>query len=228
MNDGDLFLQAIRDGDLDRVEIMLVESPDLVEVEDDAGVSAILTAVYYNKLKIADLLLSQGKPLSIWEAAAVGQFDRVAELIGEDQEMINAYAPDGFTPLGLAAYFGHPDLLYLLLQQGALPNRPAKNAAMVCPIHSAVAHRRPEVTLFMVSELIDHGADVNAVQQGGWTPLHQAAASGQVELVKMLFEKGADVHLLSNEGKSALDMARERNQQEVVSFLKDLEGAQSS
>jgi ankyrin repeat protein len=71
----------------------------------------------------------------------------------------------------------------------------------------------------MVTELVDHGADVNAAQQGGWTALHQAAAHGQIQLVELLLSKGAEINSASNEGKTPLDMAHENQQEDVINLL---------
>jgi len=51
------------------------------------------------------------------------------------------------------------------------------------------------------------GADVNARDQEGSTPLHNAASMGHVELIEYLLSKGADVTAINREGRSTADMA---------------------
>jgi len=57
---------------------------------------------------------------------------------------------------------------------------------------------------FLVEEL---GADVNARDHEGYSPLHHAASRGDVELIRYLVEKGADVTALSRRGQTTADMA---------------------
>ena len=61
----------------------------------------------------------QDRALNIFEAAATGQTARVRELIAANPALLNAYAPDGFHPLGLAAFFGNKATVEVLLQAGA-------------------------------------------------------------------------------------------------------------
>ncbi|MCY4646352.1 MAG: ankyrin repeat domain-containing protein [Gammaproteobacteria bacterium] len=61
----------------------------------------------------------------------------------------------------------------------------------------------PSVKL-LVEEL---GADVNARDHNGYTPLHFAAARGDNDLILYLVEKGADVMAVSRRGQTVVDMA---------------------
>lgn len=57
----------------------------------------------------------------------------------------------------------------------------------------------------MVEKALAAGASVNAKDsESGYTPLMEAATSGQVEIVKLLLEKKADVHIQDNNGFTAL------------------------
>jgi ankyrin repeat protein len=67
--------------------------------------------------------------------------------------------------------------------------------------------------------LIEAGADVNAVQQAGFTPLHAAAMTGQLELAKLLLDRGADRGAKTDDGRTALAMARDAKQQALIDLL---------
>jgi uncharacterized protein len=57
---------------------------------------------------------------------------------------------------------------------------------------------------FLVEEL---GADVNARDHNGYTPLHHAAARGDNELIQYLVSRGADVKAVARSGQTTVDMA---------------------
>ena len=68
--------------------------------------------------------------------------------------------------------------------------------------------------------LIQNGADVDAVQNGGFTALHAAAHNGQIEMIKLLVAAGANPKLKNNKNKTPEDLAREKGHEEVVEYLK--------
>ncbi len=55
-----------------------------------------------------------------------------------------------------------------------------------------------------VQRLLDHGANVNAIDENGWQPLHEAVHSGQLDIVKLLVERGADISAKTNNGGTPL------------------------
>lgn len=61
-----------------------------------------------------------------------------------------------------------------------------------------------------VKTLVNRGADVNAVDNSGFTPLHQAASYGFVDKAKFLLEKGARLDVVSKAGTTPLHLAAER------------------
>ncbi len=67
--------------------------------------------------------------------------------------------------------------------------------------------------------LLEHGAEVNARQEGGWTALHAASQNGDVEMVRLLIAGGADVQMRADNQQNALDLALSKGHQAVVDLL---------
>ena len=212
------FLAEVTGGDSARVRALLEESPSLAAAKNEDGVSAPLLALYHRKRETAALLVARKEalsPLDVFEAAAFGKTARLESLLDEEPALVDAYAADGFFPLGLAAFFGHEEAVRLLLARGANPNLSAQNAMKVAAIHAASAAGSLPVALL----LVDAGADVNAVQQAGFTPLHAAAMAGRADLAKLFLERGADPSAKADDGRTALAMAKDAKHQAVTDLL---------
>lgn len=59
----------------------------------------------------------------------------------------------------------------------------------------------------LVRYLVDHGANVRAVNANAETALHNAARAANVETVRYLMDQGADVHAITTEGETILHTA---------------------
>lgn len=206
---------AVKKGDHAAVERLIRADPALLDFREN-GVTPLLTAYYYGQNEVAERLRALRSPVDIFEAAAAGDAVRVRELIARDPGSVNAYAEDGFQPLGLAAFFKRPDVVRVLLDAGADPNAVSRNAMKVTPLHSAVADDGHGAIARM---LLAAGADPNVRQRHGWTPLHGAAQMGDVELLRLLLEKGADASAANDEGKTALVIASERGHRAALELL---------
>lgn len=208
--------EAIRTNDAAKARELIVQDPSLVNARMESGLSTVLFATYYGRKEIVELLLAGGAQLDLFEAGAVGKVDRVAEILDGQPLCVNDYAADGFTPLGLASFFGHAAVVTLLLERGAEVNAASKNAQRVMPLHSAVAARHFSIATI----LLDRGADANAKQQEGITPLQEAAQTGQVEMVELLLKHGADVEAKKDDGQTALAIAEQYGRQDAAELLR--------
>jgi len=75
--------------------------------------------------------------------------------------------------------------------------------------------------LDVVDELLDDGADVNASDEDGHTPLMEAAAAGDLAIIDLLLERGGDPNLWG-QGDNVLTHAAKSGNREVVEFLRPL------
>ena len=208
--------EVVRAGDVSRLQALLATNPGLANVRNDRGHSPVLIAQYHRRPEAVAALLAAGPDLDIFDAASVGRTERVAELLDRDPSLVNAYSSDGFYPLGLAAFFAHPDTVRLLLSRGADVAQAARNPMKVQPLHAAAAGRSFET----VKMLVDAGAPVNGKQEKGWTPLHEAVRQDNTEMTKYLVAHGADPKLQNDEGTSAIGLAAKEGRHDMLKLLK--------
>jgi len=209
--------EQIENGNAEAVKEILIGSPKLANTDTSHGISPLLLACYYKKQDIANLIAEFVDDLTLFEACAVGKFDAATLLVFQNPDRINDFSDDGFTPLGLACYFGHEDLARFLVLKGADVNLASKNGFNVFPIHSAVAANNFNITKM----LLDNGAYPNVCQKAGLAPLHTAAQLGDIELIILLLEHGAEVSLRMEGGKLPADLASEKGFHEIAEILRE-------
>ncbi len=215
MEADELFLDAIKAGDVGRVQGLLDQHPELIHIRLENDLSPVLAATYYGQHAVARLLAERTPQLDIFEASATGDLERTRALLRQEPTLARAFASDGFQALGLASFFDHPEVAHLLVDSGADANTPSNNAQRVAPLHSATAAQDVEIARLLLA----HGADPNARQSGGFSPLHTAAENGQIEMIQLLLDYGAKPELQAEDGKTPLDLARERGFVEAVKML---------
>ena len=73
----------------------------------------------------------------------------------------------------------------------------------------------------MVQLLLDRGADPNKANEGGWTPLHEAAQNGHTVVLQLLLDRGADLNKANESGFTPLYTAAFAGHKYVVKLLLD-------
>ncbi|WAC40744.1 ankyrin repeat domain-containing protein [Pedobacter sp. SL55] len=207
----------IENNQLDEIVALLSQKPQLATQVTSHQISPMLLACYYKKMDIANAIAEFMSELSIFDACAIGKFDDVTLLVFKEPRAVNEYSADGFTPLGLACYFGHEEIARFLVLKGADVNLPSKNGFNVFPIHSAVANNNYNIAKI----LLDAGAYPNVCQKSGVAPLHSAAQLGNIEMIILLLEHGAEVTLRMEGGKLPADLAAEKGFAEIAEILRD-------
>ena len=216
----DDLIAAVQAGDVIRVTDLLAVDPSLANARDAAGVSAILLSRYRSDRAVTDALLAADPDLDVFEAAALGYADRLAEEL-ETGGQAQAVSADGFTALHLAAYFGKAEAARRLLDAGAEVDAVSHNEMRVHPLHSAAAGRHHEVCRVLLTA----GADVDAVQRDSYTPLHAAAQHGDSELVELFLSAGADPAPRIADGSTPADLADAAGHPDVARRLREVADA---
>jgi len=206
---------AIKGGRVDEVRQLVQLNPSLKAARDAGGASAILVATYNMKPDLVNALVELGAPVDIFEASVLGKVDRIQEILKGDPSRVSEHAPDGFTPVALAAFFAQPLAVKALIAAGANVNAAAKNPLKVQALHAAVAGRHLEI----VKAVLDAGADPNAKQQAGFRPMHEAGSNANRQLAELLLSHGADPSLPNDEGKTPIDFARDKGHAEFADWL---------
>lgn len=207
----------IENNQLDEIVALLSQKPQLATQTTSHQISPMLLACYFKKMDIANAIAEFMPELTIFDACAIGKFDDVTLLVFKNPRVVNEYSSDGFTPLGLACYFGHEEIARFLVLKGADVNLPSKNGFNVFPIHSAVANNNYGITKM----LLDAKAYPNVCQKSGVAPLHSAAQLGNIEMIILLLEHGAEVSLRMEGGKLPADLAAEKGFAEIAEILRD-------
>lgn len=220
MTDLKSFQESVKKGDLAAVKTAVAEDPLLADTANEAGQTAYLLAKYYRQEEMAAFLLEFRPDLDFFEACVAGQTNKVMSQVQENAGLLQAHNTDGWTPLHLAAFFGHPELAQALLDGGAFIDARSTNAMKNTPLHAAAAGGKTD----LVKLLLKQGADVNARQEGGWTALHAAAQAGNRPMLEALIAGGAGLQARAANNQFPLDLALLKGHADVVALLEELGG----
>ena len=226
-------LFAARSGDLESAKL-LVGAGANVNDADAWGVSATTMAAHAGFTDMVEWLLDRGADAS---AAAAGFGALHAAIMRRDTRMVSAllahgadpnaplrtwtptrrssrdfnFAPElvGATPFWLAARFSEPDVMRLLLKQGA-------NAAFVH--HGHYHNEEPVEPRTQITNAV-----MAATGMGGgvaWVQPDRAEREAlMLESVRLAADQGVDLNAENSDGRTALDAARALKFERVAAFL---------
>ncbi len=216
---------------------MLIEHGANINVRTQQGRTALMVAAKRNgNADLVRLLLKTGADVktpgdtTLIAAAQSGDVE-IMRLLIENGANVNCVSPRvGETPLYHAAVSDNVEAVRLLLAKGANPNTALKNLTRVIggstldmgiskqtPLMWAAPTGSPE----LIRAFIDAGANVNAQDIQGMSPLMLAVASENQDpaVVRLLLQSGADVNARSVRGETALDWARKFGSRPVIAAL---------
>ncbi len=165
----------------------------------------------------------------LMNAIMYGRTNIVAELVLYERAPVNFATSSSLTPLGLAAQRGYFHIMKFLIERNADVNVTVSSGEHI--LHIIVQedyagldpYRRPMTELQryeLIKMLVDKGADINAVDNKGYTPLHSAACYGNIKTVEWLLELGAAINAQTADNNStALHIAAMCGRMELVKLL---------
>nr|XP_061826937.1 ankyrin repeat domain-containing protein 50 [Nerophis lumbriciformis]XP_061826939.1 ankyrin repeat domain-containing protein 50 [Nerophis lumbriciformis] len=208
--EGRTALRAAAWGGHEETVLILLDRGAQVNKADRKGRTPLIAAAYMGHHEAVEVLLDHNAEVDLPDgdgrtalsvaalcvptAAGVKGYCQVANLLLERGAEPGHRDHDGMTPVLLAAYEGHEDIVELLLDAGADvdetagPDGSAPAAAAVTPLLAAAAMGHMKT----VSRLLFWGAAVDAIDYEGRTALSLAAARGSTDVVRALLERGLD------------------------------------
>ncbi|XP_008285476.1 ankyrin repeat domain-containing protein 6b [Stegastes partitus] len=132
-------------------------------------------------------------------ASHKGQADNVVQLINKGAKV--AVTKYGRSPLHLAAYKGHIEVVRILLKAGC--DLDIQDDGEQTALHRAAVVGNGDV----ISALIQEGCALDRQDKDGNTALHEVSWHGFSQSVKLLVKAGANVHAKNKAGNTALHLA---------------------
>lgn len=184
-------MSCVRSGSVEAVQALLEFGAEVNTTELEENQSALMWAVSQRHPAVIELLLEHGADVNArskerrWVISRRLQsnliYPELSRNYGSDAEETRV---GGFTPILFAARQGDIESARLLLQAGARVNDQAGDGRSILLLAAHSNHG--DFARFM----LDQGANPNSVS-AGYSALHAAVMTGDIELLKALLEKGA-------------------------------------
>jgi len=170
--------ELIDAGDAAGIRELLAREPRAAAEHDEQGLSALMRASYRGG-EVFAAVREADPPLEPFDRIIVGESDGLPAP--------DAWTPDGFTGLHMAAFADNAGAASALLAAGADPNAVSTAPfAQVTPLGTAAFSG----SLAVARVLLDHGADPSLPGGDGGTPLDTALANGNAEMTALLQRGG--------------------------------------
>jgi ankyrin repeat protein len=172
--------ELIDEGDADGIRALLAADPAARDLRNGERHSPLMYAAFRGRGPAFDAILDTGEPDDPWDRLVGGYADGLPAP--------DAWTPDGFTPLHLAAFVDNVPAATALLADGADPNVLATASfARVTPLGTCAFSG----ALGVARVPLEHGADPRIGEDGAYTVEAEAIARGNEELAKLIEDAGA-------------------------------------
>jgi ankyrin repeat protein len=167
--------ELIDAGDAAGLHALIERDKGALDTRDDDGLSPLMHAAYRGQGPVFDALAAQGSG-DAWDRILLGESDGLPAP--------DAWTPDGFTPLHIAAFAKNAAAAQALLDAGADPNVFATASfARVTPLGTCAFAGATEVARV----LLRGGANAALTEVEGASPLDAAVANGYRDVVALIF-----------------------------------------
>lgn len=246
---------AIAYGHLTMAKRLVRLGAELSQV-NHGGSTLLEIAAYQGSADVMAWLESQGLVVGIFELSAVGDLDRVRELVRSDVDCIRNQDRRNRIPLHYAAHTGRVEIINLLVEAGAKVDALDKHSHSPLTVgveanqfdacerllefganpdargghyRGSVLHRAVlGKNMRLVELILNAGANPNAIDAGGKTPLHDAIGVGRKDLVAVLLNApriDASIRCKSTKfdksGETPLEYALHRKKIEISRMLEE-------
>ena len=201
-------------GKLPVVEVLLDKGTD-PNIRDNNGFTALHAAV-----RDSDYGQDQAQRASaipIVKALLKHGADPNARIHQEKQTVraLNEVSFEGATPLALAAEVNNLEAIKVLVASGADPTIPTAQGTtpLILAAGGATDEQRPRsaeeraIAVHTARFLVEHGTDVNAAGQFGWTAIHTASYQGLNDVIEYLTSKGGKLDTFDELGQTPLSIS---------------------
>jgi len=231
---------AAYNNDIEMVKFLIKEGADIY-FSDKSGQLALDYAKEKNYLEIIKILQDRELlDLELIDKIKNRDFKASLHLLKQGAS-INILDEEGFSPLHYASYNGDIRTIEILLENGAdvqlqdadgldaLGNaREGGNQTAIALLEDYIKQKEIDNILIEAVKsknsekakiLLLDGADINAEDKLGFTPLHWAIINGDIEMVKFLLKEDADIYF--DIPNTALNFAKLKKQTEIAKILEE-------
>jgi hypothetical protein len=215
-------------GFYDLAEHLVGKHPEQINARGGQMVAPLAAALHGKHFRIAELLHRHGADVNVrgdgnctsLHAACITGFPEIVQWLLNHGADVNIQHNDGGFPISSAVGYGHLQVVLMLIEFNADINvRGCRGAG---PLHLAASQiRYNNDYIGLMQLLMDHGANPNARDNLGFTPLHDSSQWGSVEGTSLLLKYDAIIDAEDKGGRTPLQLSLENGRQDIATCLRE-------